>query len=221
VTRSHLARRTPPADSSDRVFLAGYTTPHSPDRGLHLRYHAHPKADCQARNNDVTIRWVPAGSRNCDYQRSTTTTELFVERLEDLLDSTPAPLRSTAQKVRLLSAYVDVLLTCPPMAGLLAGWPRGVLGGLREDSSGRPTGGWDARALAEPAACSAAGLQRVRAATDAIGALLAGPDADLAGRVRAAVALAGLAGVVAGCPDSPVEAVRSTAVASSIEALEQ
>jgi len=180
------------------------------------------RADCQARNNDVTIRWVPAASRNCDHQRSTTTTELFVERLEDLLDSTPAPLRSTDQKITLLSAYVDVLLACPPMAGLLAGWPPGVLGGLREDSSGRPAGEWGpARASAGPAACSAGGLERIRAATDAISALLAGPDADLAGRVRAAVALAGLAGAVAGCPDSPVDAVRSTAVASSIEALEQ
>jgi hypothetical protein len=164
---------------------------------------------------------VPAGSRNCDCQRSTTTTELFVERLEDLLGSTPAPLRSTDQKVRLLSAYVDVLLACPPMAGLLAGWPPGVLG-LREDSSDRATGeGGPGRAPGQPTAWSAVGLQRIRTATDAISALLAGPDADLAGRVRAAVALAGLAGVVAGCPDSPVDAVRSTAVASSIEALEQ
>jgi hypothetical protein len=146
---------------------------------------------------------------------------LFVERLEDLLDSTPAPLRSTDQKVRLLSAYVDVLLACPPMAGLLAGWPPGVPGGVRENASGRATGEWSPGwASGEPAACSPGGLQRVRAATDAVGALLAGPDADLAGRVRAAVALAGLAGAVAGCPDRPVDAVRSTAVASSIDALE-
>jgi hypothetical protein len=147
---------------------------------------------------------------------------LFVERLEDLLGSTPAPLRSTDQKVRLLSAYVDVLLASPPVAGFLAGWPPGVLGGRREDPSDRATGEWGpGRAPGEPPACSAVGLQRVRAATDAVCALLAGPDADLAGRVRAAVALAGLAGVVARCPDSPVDAVRSTAVASSIEALEQ
>ena len=145
-----------------------------------------------------------------------------MERLEDLLGSTPAPLRSTDQKVRLLSAYVDVLLASPPVAGLLAGWPAGVLGGRREDPSDRATGEWGpGRAPGEPTACSAVGLQRVRAVTDAVCALLAGPDADLAGRVRAAVALAGLAGVVARCPDSPVDAVRSTAVASSIEALEQ
>lgn len=145
-----------------------------------------------------------------------------MERLEDLLGSTPAPLRSTDQKVRLLSAYVDVLLACPPMAGLLAGWPPGVLGGRREDPSDRATGErGPGRAPGEPTAGSAVGLQRVRAASDAVCELLAGPDADLAGRVRAAVALAGLAGVVAGCPDSPVDAVRSTAVASSIEALEQ
>jgi hypothetical protein len=65
------------------------------------------------------------------------------------------------------------------------------------------------------------GLQRARSATDALCALLAGPDADLAGRVRAAVALAGLTGAVAGCRGCPVDAVRSTAVASSIAALGQ
>jgi hypothetical protein len=37
--------------------------------------------------------------------------------------------------------------------------------------------------------------------------------------VRAAVALAGLTGAVAGCRDSQADAIRSTAVASSIAAL--
>jgi hypothetical protein len=142
-----------------------------------------------------------------------------MDRLEYLLGSTPAPLRTTDQKARLLHAYVDLLLAYRPVAALLAGWGPG---GAADDSPGRPAteGGSDWRP-GDPAAGVPVGPQRARAASDALCALLAGPDADLAGRVRAAVALAGLAGVVAGCRGCPVDAVRSTAVASSIAALGQ
>jgi hypothetical protein len=161
---------------------------------------------------------VPARSRNCDCQRQTTT-ESFLDRLEDLLGSTPAPLRSTAERARFLDAYVDVLVEHRPVAGLLIGSPLdsrlgrsapGTAGGRNgSPGSDRPT----------PTPMSTVGRRRAQAASDAVQALVAGPDADLAEQVRTAVALAGLIGAVASCPGGRVDAVRATAVACSIAAL--
>ena len=120
-----------------------------------------------------------------------TPTDLFIDRLEALLRSTPGPLRSAGDQASFLAAYVDVLIAHRSVAALLACWPRP----------------------------GSAALHRAQEATEAVHALLAGPDADLERRVCAAVAVAGLTGAVAAHAAVRAEDVRSLAVACSVAAL--
>ncbi|MFL6127477.1 MAG: hypothetical protein ACJ73E_00230 [Mycobacteriales bacterium] len=131
-------------------------------------------------------------SREIEVSPAPTPTDLFIDRLEALLRSTPGPLRSVADQAGFLGSYVDTLFAHRAVAALLACWPP-------------PPG--------------SSGRQRAREAAVAVQALLAGPDADLERRVRAAVAVAGLAGAVAAHAAGRAEDVRSLAVARSVAAL--